>query len=206
MSLQRVGLTLASLTVLAAPTLGGAPFRCGTPAPGPTRVVVVRTHDDFRRPRSTFDRLMHEAWDQFECECYADAQRLFAKASRMRPNEAEPNVGYALASALCGDDRAASWAMRDAFDADPRGVRAPRSESLDEALCELQRRYRSRDERFPSSRRGARDEAFMLAAVSYLLEDDREARRAIECAIDLGDRSNAAYNLRDRLRPRSDCD
>ncbi len=204
MSRLRVGLTLASLTALAAPAFAGAPFRCGTPAP--SRVVVVRTHDDYRRPRSTYDRLMDEAWDQFERECYADAQRLFAKASRLRPQEGEANTGYALASAMCGDERAAAWAMRDAFDSDPRGVRAPRSRDIDETLCDLQRQYRSREERFPAGRRVARDEAFMLAAVSYLLDEDREARRAIECAIDLGDRSNAAYNLRDLLRPRSDCD
>lgn len=204
MLLRHVGFTIASLALLGAPALGGHD-RCGTPS-RPVRVVVSSAWaPDCRPARSTYAELVDAGWEQFECACYADAQRLFARASRLRPHEAEANVGYALASAMCGDDRAASWAMRDAFDRDPEGVRAPSGGAIDEALCELRERYGSRGGRFPSWRRAARDEAFLLAAVAYLQGDDREALRAVECAIERGDRSNAAYNLRDLVR-RSGCD
>lgn len=206
MSLRHVGFTIASVALLGAPSLGGHE-RCGTPT-GPSRgVVVVTSWDpDCRPARSTYAALLEQGWDQFERGCFADAQRVFGRASRMRPHEAEANVGYALASAMCGDDRAASWAMRDAFDRDPEGVRAPRSGAIDDALCELRDRYTSRGDRHPSWRRAARDEAFLLASVLYLQGDDREALRAIECAIDRGDRSDAAYNLRELVRGRPGCD
>ncbi len=206
MSRSRIGFTIASIALLGAPALA-RPERCGTPA-RPSRGVVVTTvwQPECRPARSTYADLVAQGWEQFECACYADAQRLFGRASRLRPSEAEANVGYALASAMCGDDRAAVWAMRDAFDCDPEGVRAPNSGAIDEALCDLRDRYTSRGTRHPSWRRAARDEAFMLGAVSYLMGDDREALRAVECAIERGDRSNAAYNLRDLLRRRPGCD
>lgn len=162
----------------------------------PARVVeVVRV----RHAESGIGR----AWDRFAEGCYLDALRLFQDVAADSPCEGEARVGYALAAALRDDERSAVWSMRRAFEVDPRGAVAPCDRPIADTIASLADRYERRAGR-PVGRRGADcaepDVHFMLAATAHLSGDREGARCAIERAIDMGDRSAAALNLREQIR------
>ncbi len=141
------------------------------------------------------------AWDRFAEGCYLDALRLFQGVAADRPDEGEAMVGYALAAALRDDERSAVWSMRRAFEEDSRGAVAPCDRDIAGAIAGLADRYERRTERGVGRRASADpDELFMLAATAHLSGDRETARRAIERAIDKGDRSASALNLRERVR------
>ena len=86
--------------------------------------------------------------------------------------------------------------MRRALRTDPKSLHyLTVDEALQQYILEVVDRY---EERFNGSGRNP-DNAFMISALHYLLDDTDAARSAIGQAIDNGDDSTSAANLRDLL-------
>ncbi len=86
--------------------------------------------------------------------------------------------------------------MRRALRTDPKSLHyLTVDEALQPYILDVVDRY---EERFNGSDRNP-DNAFMIAALRYLLDDTDAARSAIDQAIDNGDDSTSAANLRGLL-------
>lgn len=112
------------------------------------------------------------------------------------PKAGIAKIGYALSAALSGDFKQAIVAMRRAFKIDPESLRYyqldPRLQTM---LDELIARYQ-----YSLNHRGRhKDEAFMVAALSYLNNDYTSAHHALQRAEHDGDRSRSWRNLSDFL-------
>jgi len=108
-----------------------------------------------------------------------DAYKVFADQAENAPNEGAPKVGYALAAGLQGDLNKGTWAMRRAFRIDPDSLHYVELEpSVQSKVKTLINDY------------DHRDNAFMVAALQYLLHNDEAAREAIDRAVD-DDRDNS---------------
>lgn len=118
-----------------------------------------------------------------------DAYKVFADQAENAPNEGVPKVGYALAAGLQGDLNKANWAMRRAFRIDPSSLHYINLEpSVQTKMKAMINDY------------DHRDDAFMVAALQYLLHNDQAAQEAIDRAIDDDrDNSESASNLYDLL-------
>lgn len=151
----------------------------------PKRVVV----------RGGYDR-GHGGWDDLARGKEARALKYFTNRASHNPRDGGAKIGYALASALLGDDHRAVWAMRRAFRIDPYSVKSiPAHEALHDRLERLAHHYK----RLANRRRNPADAEFMLAAVSFLTRDYATAQRAIHNAIKHGDRSSSAAALKDLI-------
>lgn len=119
------------------------------------------------------------------------AHGFFARQAESNPRAGRPKAGYALAAALSGDLSTGTWAMRRAFRIDPKAldyvVIGARLRPKVEGLIA---HYRDRD-----MARGG-DEAFMIAALEYLLRDYKGARKAVHQAALAGDKSASTANLK----------
>ena len=123
----------------------------------------------------------------------AEALRVFSEQAPQYPQHGIPKVGYGLASAELGGLGWGVWAMRRAFRMDPESVHyVPVTEQLRPRIPALIERYKYMD----SATGGAGDSIFMVGALYYLLDDLPAARSAAEQAIENGDRSPSAANLR----------
>lgn len=126
------------------------------------------------------------------------ALEVFAAQAAAYPGAGAPKVGYALSSALSGRHSRAIWAMRRAFRIDPYGasevaIDAPTRDRLRELVghYETGRGYRDSDD------------AFMGAALHYMLGQTHAARRAAERAVALGDHDPSVGNLLEMLPTRA---
>ncbi|MFQ5697760.1 MAG: hypothetical protein ACE5IL_05675 [Myxococcota bacterium] len=126
------------------------------------------------------------------------ALEVFAAQASAHPGAGAPKVGYALSSAFAGGHSRAIWAMRRAFRIDPYGASEV---SIDSTTRDRLRQLLGHYESGSGYRRG--DDAFMAAALHYLLGETRTARHAAERAVALGDRDASVHNLLDML-PRPD--
>jgi hypothetical protein len=119
----------------------------------------------------------------------------FANQASHNPGAGVPKIGYALASAMRHNDSRAVWAMRRALRHDPRALnRVPSSQKLDYRIGELIDRYRHRS----GAEYQRADDAFMTAALAYLHGDHELARKAVDHAVESGDREASTLEL-DRM-------
>ncbi len=133
-----------------------------------------------------------EGWKELSSGSARSAFRTFSKFAAQNLDDGIPKIGYAIASAMLGDDRRAAWAMRRAFIVDPYGADVVRfDERLLRRIDQLAERYAKQADNSSNP-----DADFMLAALSYLIQDDQLASVAIDNAIQRGDRSEAAANLK----------
>ena len=124
------------------------------------------------------------------------AKNVFVNQASSHPEAGQPKVGYALSSAMLGDLDRGVWAMRRALRTDPKSLHyLTVDEALQPYILDVVDRY---EERFNGSGRNP-DNAFMISALRYLLDDTDAARSAIGQAIDNGDDSTSAANLRGLL-------
>lgn len=141
---------------------------------------------------SATDQPHAEGWSLLARGEARAAFRYFSQAASRNLDDGAPKIGYAIASAMIGDHRRAAWAMRRAFEIDPYSVG---SISVDQGLYtqldRLAEEYAKRADRARSA-----DDDFMLAAMSFLIQDYQLAEVAAQAAIDHGDRSQAAQNLK----------
>ena len=113
------------------------------------------------------------------------------------PKAGLPKIGYALSSAASGDLKQAVVAMRRAFKIDPDSLRHYK---LDPRLQPLVNNLIASYQYSRGHRGRRKNEAFMVAALSYLNHDYATAYQALERAERDGDRSRSFRNLRDFLR------
>ena len=124
------------------------------------------------------------------------AKERFSRLLRKSPRSGLPRVGLSLSAAIGGDYDKAAHEMRYAFVQDPAGAGdLPSRPRLQERLGFLVDYYRGNVTRD----RNDVDSAFMLAALSYLLNDSQSALTAIRDAIEHGDDSTSAQNLKKLL-------
>ncbi len=120
----------------------------------------------------------------------------FSRLLRKSPRSGLPRVGLSLSAAIGGDYEKAAHEMRLAFVQDPDGAGdIPSRPWLQERLGALVDYYRG----IVTGDRNDIDSAFMLAALNYLLNDSQSALTAIRGAIDHGDDSTSAQNLKKLL-------
>ncbi len=121
------------------------------------------------------------------------AKEKFIKLSSKSPKSGLPLVGYSLSAAFSEDYDKAVKAMRYAFALDPVGASdLPSRPALRGKIRELALYYRD-------IVNSDVDAVFMYAALSHLLNDFDTAQAAIRVAIDLGDDSSSAENLKKLL-------
>ena len=148
----------------------------------------------------SYTRLIERGWDAVVDEYTFGAMDRFARAYRLRPCDAEPRIGYAVAAALRCEDRAAVWSMRRAFEVDARDAVLPSNGLIERRVERAGQRYEDLiDRRERRGRRPEVDDLFMAAATRYLVGDAAQARRYIERAVDLCDRSESTRRLRDLI-------
>ena len=126
----------------------------------------------------------------------SEQRRDFSRLLRKSPKSGLPRVGLSLSAAISGDYDKAAHEMRLAFVQDPEGAGdLPSKRRLRERLGVLVDYYQGIVIRDGDDT----DSAFMLAALSYLLNDSQSAVTAISAAIDHGDDSTSARNLKKLL-------
>ncbi len=125
----------------------------------------------------------------------SEAFVFFASQVGRNQNDGALKVGFALSSAIQGDLDRGVWAMRQAFRIDPNTLHTINIEpSLRAGINSLIAKYNNRLNYSDGNSRP--DSNFMVAALSYLLNDKNAARMAIQQAIGkAGDNSQSAQNL-----------
>lgn len=163
-----------------------------------TRVVYRPTVYVAPRPVYT-DRVVYAAsqsyldgWDYLSNGQGYEALKYFSAKSSEFPGNGQYKVGYSLAAAMNGDYDTAVYAMRRAFqyDADGAGY-LPLTPELEKQLYYLAGHYRQ-----ASYNAYDTDAAFMLAAISHLLQDYESAHLAINQALANGDHSASTVRLK----------
>ena len=125
------------------------------------------------------------------------AKDKFIKLATKSPKSGLPKVGISLAAAFSEDYMTAAYAMRRAFALDPVGASdLPSRPALRGKIRTLALHYR---EIVNSNENSDVDAVFMFAALSHLLNDYETAKAAVQDAIDLGDDSSSAENLKKLL-------
>jgi len=156
-------------------------------------------YDDYSRSSSAIRRRSLEddkGWSLLAQGKARRAKSVFVNQASSHPEASQPKVGYALSSAMLGDLDRGVWAMRRALRTDPKSLHyLTVDEALQPYILDVVDRY---EERFNGSGRNP-DNAFMISALRYLLDDADAARSAITQAIDHGDNSTSAANLRGLL-------
>jgi hypothetical protein len=168
------------------------------PSTGARSVSEIRRYDPHAASDSpyTYPSLLapsqHDGWSMLAEGRTGEALAAFASRSIDEPSDGAPRAGYAIAAALNGNLDKGAWAMRRAFRIDPAPLRYVVGDArLTRPIRLLIDRYE--DRLVHPSRRA--DATFMIAALSYLVHDDVEARVAIEKAVAGGDSSTSAANL-----------
>jgi len=115
----------------------------------------------------------------------------FATAAQSHPRNGIPKVGYALSAAGSGKFSRGVWAMRRAARIDPEGVRYVQlNDATAGRVRYLMEQYHARIEVSHNA-----DDAFMEAALEYLLGDLDGARSSLALARQYGDSSASARSL-----------
>lgn len=135
---------------------------------------------------------VRKGWSLLAAGKAREAVTAFAIECELDPNYAPAKVGYAIASAVAGEEAAARWGMRRALAIRTDGLAyLPGLEGLTQQLTGLSQRLWSEMAARPLSA----DDWFFVAAVEYLRHDLQSARRAAQEAQDLGDDSPSLRNL-----------
>ncbi len=152
-------------------------------------------YGDYYRSRASFGK-SSVGWKHLANGETVRATERFSRLLRKSPRSGLPRVGLSLSAAIGGDYDKAAHEMRLAFVQDPLGAGdLPSRPRLRERLGVLVDYYRGT----VTGDRNDVDSAFMLAALSYLLNDSQGALTAIRIAIDHGDDSTSAQNLKKLL-------
>lgn len=160
---------------------------------GPTTPRVTDSDDPGRSRNSRPGTMRDGGWALLADGRYAPALQTFASDAMSQPTKATPKVGYALAAAGLGDLSRGVWAMRRALRIDPDAVHSVTiDEPLRPRLQHLVNQYQQLLDRTGDNR----ETVFMLASLHYLLRDTASARISIELAIQEGDSTSGAANLR----------
>jgi tetratricopeptide (TPR) repeat protein len=143
------------------------------------------------------DNYSDNAWETLAQGQAQIALRQFSKEAQAYPKAAVPKIGYALSAAIAGDLKQGVIAMRRAFKIDPESLHYFHiGQGLIPPVSQLISKYQHK-----LSHRGRRkNEAFMVAALSYLIQDYTTAYQALERAERDGDRSRSFKNLRNILQ------
>jgi len=137
------------------------------------------------------------AWESLAQGDPRRALSQFSLETQSYPKAGLPKIGYSLSAAASGDLKQGVVAMRRAFKIDPDALR---HYQLDPRLQPLVNDLIASYQYSPSHRGRRKNEAFMVAALSYLNHDYATAYHALERAERDGDRSRSFRNLRDFLR------
>ena len=125
-----------------------------------------------------------EAYDAFDC------------LREALPEDGLPRVGFAISAALVAEHEAAVEAMRDALRVDPESLHyVPGDERLQVQFREMADLYQYQARRAY----GDVDALFMVAVLSYLLDEPTGAHYAIDVGINLGDDDPSAHALRSMI-------
>jgi len=136
-------------------------------------------------------------WNALAEGNYRRALSRFADGAMADRSDSVVRVGYALASALSGDDQRAVWAMRRAMRIDAPGAHyAPIDQSLHKPILALIDRYRHQGEEYPENTDGW----FMAAALAYVLHDEQGAAELIGHAREAGDTDTSTTSLEAAIR------
>lgn len=140
---------------------------------------------------------LDDAWVLLADGYLNEARDAFFAVGEVFPFEGEPQVGYAIAVGLLGDDEAAIFAMRKALRDDPEALyEVPENLALEGHLRVLMSRYED-------GARGAdtdRDALFMVGAIRFLLGEEAVGYFAISEAVEAGDDNESTLILRELLR------
>ncbi|MFT7460533.1 MAG: hypothetical protein ACI909_003221 [Planctomycetota bacterium] len=120
------------------------------------------------------------------------ALKQFSNDAMIYPKSGLPKIGYALAAAASGDLKQGVAAMRRAYKIDPESLHYYQ---VDHRLLPLVDNLIGQYQYSLSQRGRRKDEAFMVAALSYLIHDYPTAHQAMERAKRDGDRSPGLRNL-----------
>ncbi|MDZ7753524.1 MAG: hypothetical protein U5S82_18230 [Gammaproteobacteria bacterium] len=128
-----------------------------------------------------------DGWSRLAAGDARGALRSFGLAAEAAPDSGQPKAGYAVAAAATGDLSRGVWAMRRAFRIDADGLHYLEvDDELRPRLEEVLAAYSPVE---------GQDEAFMNAALYYILEAPDSATEALERLKAFGDDSEAAQNL-----------
>ncbi|MCG8324741.1 MAG: hypothetical protein MI673_04425 [Thiotrichales bacterium] len=128
-------------------------------------------------------------WISLLQEDPATAMQVFAVQAQQQLGSGTPKLGFALAAAANGELERGIWSMRKALASDPDAMQALASDTqLDPLIGDLNRQYQSMGRVSIDQQQNA----FMIAALSYLQEDYQTARQFIQTA----DGSPGSVNLR----------
>ena len=134
-----------------------------------------------------------EGWDWLAKGETEQALNIFAIQSQQDLNSGTPKIGFAIAAAISGDLVRGTRAMRRALRVDPASLRAIYiNKDLETKIALLSEEYQSALQ----NKDGNIDEAFMVAALSYLKQDYPTADNAVNDAITAGDQDQSTSNLR----------
>ncbi len=149
-------------------------------------------YGDYYVPQTTFGK-QSVGWKHLANGKIERAKEKFSRLQSKSPKSGLPRVGLSLSAAIGEDYEKAAHEMRLAFIQDPEGAGdLPSRPRLKERLGVLRDYYQG----IVISDRNDADSAFMLAALSYLLNDSQSALMTIRDAIDNGDDSTSAQNLK----------
>ena len=137
-----------------------------------------------------------DAWETLAQGHTGIALNQFSSEAQSYPKAGIPKIGYSLSSAASGDLNQGVIAMRRAFRLDPDSLHYYHlDQRLQPMIDDLITKYQ-----YSLSHSGRhKDEAFMVAALSYLKGDYTTAHQAIDLAGRDGDHSRSLKNLRDIL-------
>jgi hypothetical protein len=134
-----------------------------------------------------------EGWDWLAKGETEQALNIFAIQSQQNLNSGIPKIGFAIAAAVNGDLDRGTRAMRRALRVDPASLHDIYiNEYLETKIAVLSEEYQSALQ----NKESHTDEAFMVAALSYLKRDFATADNAIGDAIAAGDQDQSTSNLR----------
>ena len=154
--------------------------------------------DASRTRSSSLATVRRDGWTLLELGRSAEAVGIFGAAAARFPGDGAPETGYSIASAASGDLERGVQAMRRALSIDPDALHDMKlRDGVRPVVVELVNRYEA------GGVGSVSDDAFMLAALYYMLHHRESARAAIDEARAAGDHSTSAVNLERLLGERS---
>jgi hypothetical protein len=148
--------------------------------------VVAKDYDD---------QTYGVGWSSLADGSDRSAFRYFSRQASRHIDDGQSKLGYAIASAFLDNHDRAIWAMRRALDVDPYSLSTVQfDEKLLSRIDQLAEEYAKLADTGNDP-----DADFMLAALSYLLNDSELASIAIDSAIGQGDDSDSAINLKSMI-------
>ncbi len=144
--------------------------------------------DDRTKAKQIFTYADNEGWDWLAKGNAGYALDIFAIQSQQNLNSGIPKVGFAIAAAVKGDMGRATRAMRKAIRIDSSALNNIDIKNIKPTIETLSENYKLN----LNTNKNNADNAFMIAALSYLQQDYETASNIIS----ENDQSQSAINLR----------